>query len=90
MGGDRTTGRLRLGAVLAIALTPTALATACVDGVTPDCSDAATQCGPTLDATTAADRREAARPDSALEAAPDSADLDSGDAGDAGDAGDEG
>jgi hypothetical protein len=88
MGGDRRTGGMRLGAVLAIALTPTAIATGCVDGVTPDCSDAATQCGPNLDATTAADRREAA-PDSALEAAPDSADLDSGDSGDANDSGDE-
>ena len=85
MGGDRRTGGKRLGAVLAIALSPSAIATGCVDGVTPDCSDAATQCGPNLDATTAADRREAgpleAAPDGALEAAPDVADLDAGDEG---------
>lgn len=28
------------------------LAVDCVDGVTPDCSDAATQCGPDLDGAT--------------------------------------
>ena len=44
--------RSRFRACLAIAaalLVPTALVGACTDGVTPDCSDAATQCGPNID-----------------------------------------
>jgi hypothetical protein len=63
----------------------------CVDGTTPDCSDAATQCGPDLDGTTN-DVLEAALPetsppsDAAIDtstspdAEPD-ADLDAGDEG---------
>jgi hypothetical protein len=77
----------RLGATLAMALTPLGFAFGCVDGVTPDCSDAATQCGPSLDAT--AERTEAALPEAA---ALDSAADDAADAADAADldAGDEG
>jgi hypothetical protein len=59
----------------------------CVDGVTPDCSDAATQCGPNLDGSL--DRNEAAPlpeaqapQDSATDVdASSDADLDAGDAG---------
>ena len=63
----------------------------CVDGTTPDCSDAATQCGPDLDGTTDA-VFEAALPETAPpsdgaidssttpDAEPD-ADLDAGDEG---------
>ena len=36
----------------AMLLAQLCLAGDCVDGVTPDCSDAATQCGPDLDAST--------------------------------------
>lgn len=76
----------RLGAALMIALTPIGFAAGCVDGYTPDCSDAATQCGPSLDGSP--ERIEAALPeaapivDSAGEAASDAddaADLDAGD-----------
>lgn len=56
----------------------------CTDGVTPDCSDAATQCGPNVDGS--ADTNEAAlfpetsRPDSAADGASDAdANLDAGD-----------
>lgn len=60
----------------------------CTDGVTPDCSDAATQCGPDVDGS--ADSNEAAlfpetsRSDSAADGASDAqsdadADLDAGD-----------
>jgi hypothetical protein len=35
--------------VVAIALVPLNLWIGCVDGVTPDCSDAAAACGPELD-----------------------------------------
>jgi len=63
----------------------------CVDGTTPDCSDAASQCGPDLDGTTR-DVLEAALPETAPpsdaaidtstspDAEPD-ADLDAGDEG---------
>jgi hypothetical protein len=63
-----------------------AIATACVDGVTPDCSDPKNQCGPSLDGSpehVEAALPEAAAPmDSAIgaDAAPD-ADLDAGDGG---------
>jgi hypothetical protein len=62
----------------------------CTDGTTPDCSDAATHCGPDVDATT--ERIEAALPESAppadapidstpADATPPDADLDAGDGG---------
>jgi hypothetical protein len=59
----------------------------CVDGVTPDCSDAATQCGPNIDG--AADRTEAAPLPEAQPPADSATDVDArSDAGlDAGDAG---
>jgi hypothetical protein len=38
--------------VVALCLAQLCLAGDCVDGVTPDCSDAATQCGPDLDGST--------------------------------------
>jgi hypothetical protein len=48
--------RRRAGAgtsfVVALCLAQLCLAGDCVDGVTPDCSDAATQCGPNLDGST--------------------------------------
>lgn len=81
----------RRGAVLAIALAPLGFAPACVDGTTPDCSDAATGCGPGVDGSP--ERIEAALPDASRpdtapvdagsEAAPDAADadLDAGDEG---------
>jgi len=62
----------------------------CVDGVTPDCSDAATQCGPNVDGSTDTSSEallpEAAKPDSAADAG-DASDADAGDALDAGDGG---
>lgn len=44
-------GRVRraLGMLGALALASAGFAAGCVDGVTPDCSDAATPCGPSLD-----------------------------------------
>ena len=39
----------RRAAVVAALLAQLCLAGDCVDGVTPDCSDAASQCGPSLD-----------------------------------------
>jgi hypothetical protein len=53
----------------AMVLAQLCLAGDCVDGVTPDCSDAATQCGPDLDGSTF---------DSPADAIPD-APLDTGD-----------
>lgn len=64
---------------------------ACIDGTTPDCSDAALQCGPDLDGATDAAVVEAALPEaspptdapndtSPADAEPD-ADLDAGDEG---------
>ncbi len=61
---------------------------ACVDGVTPDCSDAATPCGPNNDASAdvleAQPLPEASRPDTAASPdpdaeAPEAGDLDAGD-----------
>lgn len=50
---------------LAFVLLPTAaIAVACVDGVTPDCSDPKVQCGPDLDG--AADRAETGNADTSL------------------------
>jgi hypothetical protein len=73
-------------AIAALSLLPLAFVTACVDGTTPDCSDAATGCGPDLDGSI--DRTEAqplpeARPaDSPVDnAVPDAGDPDA-DAGD--------
>ena len=60
----------------------------CVDGTTPDCSDASTHCGPDIDA--ASERFEAALPEAAppvdapidsADAAQPDADLDAGDEG---------
>lgn len=46
--------RRRLGSVaIAILLSQLSLAADCEDGVTPDCGDAAAQCGPGLDASSA-------------------------------------
>jgi hypothetical protein len=82
----------RLGAVIAIALGPLGFASGCVDGVTPDCADASSLCGPVVadargDGTSAALPEAAAfesgaeaSSDGALEAALD-ADLDAGDEG---------
>jgi hypothetical protein len=62
----------------------------CTDGVTPDCSDAATQCGPNVDGgpdtLEAALFPETSRPDSGADGAGDAqsdadADLDAGDGG---------
>lgn len=60
----------------------------CTDGVTPDCSGAATQCGPDVDGATSTDAQvvpEASRPDGAVDSATDAqsdvnadADLDAG------------
>jgi len=44
-----------------IVLVQVATFVGCVDGTTPDCSDAATQCGPDVDATS--ERLEAALPE---------------------------
>jgi hypothetical protein len=74
----------RLGAAVALVLSPLGLAAGCVDGVTPDCSDAATSCGPAVDASADSARLdatpapEAAVLDGAAEASPD---LDAGDEG---------
>jgi len=76
MRGART-GIKRLGVASAMVLLPLALLAyaGCVDGVTPNCSDPAVQCGPDLDG--AADRIEAARlPEAAAkDAAPDATDA---------------
>lgn len=63
-----------------------ALVVACVDGTTPDCSDAATQCGPNLDGSS--DRQDASQ--TLPEATPDTSvpDVDAAPQPDA-DAGDE-
>lgn len=79
-------------AAFGIVLVQGAYFVGCVDGTTPDCSDAATQCGPDVDATS--ERLEAALPEAAppidasndtttsedADAQPD-ADLDAGDEG---------
>ena len=91
MRAQRSTRSTRAGlrwvvAIAAIALAQCAFVAACVDGKTPDCSDASTGCGPDLDGS--ADRSEAqvlpeATPaDSPVDnAAPDAGDPDA-DAGD--------
>jgi len=68
-----------------IGLSQLLLAGDCVDGVTPDCSDAAAHCGPDLDGsadqaeTTPDGAQDTSRPDTFVpDAAPD-ADLDAGD-----------
>lgn len=80
-------------AALGIVLMQLVIFAGCVDGTTPDCSDAATHCGPDVDATS--DSLEAALPETAppgdaandtsstvdaADAEPD-ADLDAGDGG---------
>ena len=42
-------GRRALGMLGALALAQVGFAARCVDGVTPDCSDATTPCGPSID-----------------------------------------
>lgn len=66
-------GMKRRSAVLVIAMTPLGFASACVEGATPDCSDPATACGPTLDGSP--DRAETALPDAAQ---PDTGPVDAG------------
>jgi hypothetical protein len=51
-------GRRTLGILGALSLAQVAVAACCVDGVTPDCSDPAVACGPSLDGSS--DRRETA------------------------------
>lgn len=69
--------------VIALPLALTILA--CVDGTTPDCSDAATKCGPDLDGSSDRDSSlqlpEASRPDATSDVDVDAqdADLDAGD-----------
>ncbi len=56
----------------------------CVDGVTPDCSDAAAKCGPSLDdASPDTSTPLEAGPDAAPDAPADAVDEGAGDAGDA-------
>jgi hypothetical protein len=79
----------RFGAALVIASSPGLFTLAsCVDGTTPDCSDAATRCGPVLDEARApleAALPDTARPDTATpDAAPPDADAAGLDAGDEG------
>lgn len=82
--------RRRLAAFGIALLLQGAYVVGCTDGTTPDCSDAATHCGPDVDATS--ERVEAALPETAppLDAPTDSiaadvtqpdADLDAGDGG---------
>ena len=79
----------RLGAAAIVLLLQGLYAAGCVDGTTPDCSDASTHCGPDIDATS--ERFEAALPEAA---SPVDAPLDSADAAQQSDAdldaGDEG
>ncbi len=75
-------GRLVLGMLGALALVHVGAAVGCVDGVTPDCSDPAIQCGPSLDGAVAEATPDAARdtsPDTFLPDAMPDADLDAGD-----------
>lgn len=76
---------------IGVVLLPMQLAANCVDGVTPDCSDAAAMCGPDLDGAIEADT-SVALPDatSADAPSPDATDAaDESDGGpEAGDAGD--
>jgi hypothetical protein len=78
-------GRRPLRLVLSLALPAVlGIATACVDGVTPDCGDAAAQCGPFVDGAVTADAaKDGALDAPALDAVvPDAAeagDLDAGD-----------
>lgn len=53
-------GRIVLLCGVVAVLEASALA-GCVDGVTPDCSDAATQCGPNIDASRSLDSSDASR-----------------------------
>ena len=75
-------------AVAAITLVQTGYAVGCVDGMTPDCSDASTHCGPDLDGTVveAQTLPESSPPvDGALDAVPEAGDADAdADAGDGG------
>lgn len=66
-----------------VLLAQAALAAACVDGVTPDCADAAAQCGPSLDAAREADTSVTlpdATPDAAVDGSGDAAEADAPDA----------
>jgi hypothetical protein len=78
-------GRRTLGILGALALAQVGWAAGCVDGVTPDCSDPAAQCGPSLDgssdrAETAPDaRQDTSAQDTFVPDAPPDADLDAGD-----------
>lgn len=68
----------RLAAVATILATALALsATACVDGKTPDCSDAASQCGPDYDAYPPDSESDAPVADSSADSAQDTSPVDS-------------
>lgn len=77
---------MRRGAAFATALllSQVLLGADCVDGKTPDCSDAAAQCGPDLDGGDASDTSVPV-PDAPSEAAPDAAGDAAEDAADASD-----
>jgi len=77
-------GRRTLGMLVVLAVAEAGIAAGCVDGTTPDCTDPAVQCGPSLDGSP--DRAEAAPDvlqDTSLDTfvpdAPPDADLDAGD-----------
>lgn len=85
----RAAARRVLVPALVSSVLAAAIASGCVDGVTPDCSDPKTQCGPSLDGSP--EHVEAALPEAAppvtdgaafadADAEPD-ADLDAGDGG---------
>jgi hypothetical protein len=67
----------------AFAVLGCAVLMACTDGVTPDCSDAATHCGPDVDGSSDASEAalpDSSRPDAALDAPSEAlADADAGD-----------
>jgi hypothetical protein len=88
--------RSLIAALAALALAASAVVAACTDGTTPDCSDAATQCGPNVgdsavdggDATADTSLPDTSLLDTGADTALDTgadtgadADLDAGDAG---------
>jgi len=70
----------------AVLLAQASLGATCVDGVTPDCSDAAAKCGPSVDGSADAGDTSLTLPDGAGDATDGAADGDASDAdADAGD-----
>lgn len=79
-GAGRLARPTRAVVLVAVVLAQASLGATCVDGVTPDCSDPAARCAPSVDGSADAGDTSITLPDATLDGSDGSADGDAGDA----------